>query len=62
MDEFFNKKYLEMIDYLNSEECKFDDGSSFNYWMLIEYGDTGRRIKKSNCRNLFYSKKQAIKM
>ncbi|WP_300869472.1 hypothetical protein [uncultured Clostridium sp.] len=53
MDEYFNKKIDEMINYLNSSDCKFSDGSSFNSWFLAEYGETGRRIKKSNCKNMF---------
>lgn len=52
MDEFFNKKYNEMIAYLKSDYCKFNDGSSYNMWFLAEYGDTGRRIKSSNCKNI----------
>lgn len=53
MDEFFNKKFNEMVEFLKSDYCQFDDGSSYNNWFLAEYGETGRRIKKSNCKNLF---------
>ena len=53
MDNYFNEKFTEMVNYLNSYDCKFEDGSSYNKWFLAEYGDTGRRIKKSNCKNLF---------
>lgn len=53
MDEYFNDKFNKMVEYLKSSDCNFEDGSSFNRWFLAEYGDTGRRIKKSNCRNMF---------
>lgn len=53
MEEYFNERFNEMVDYLNSHDCKFEDGSSFNSWFLAEYGETGRRIKKSNCKNMF---------
>lgn len=51
--DFFDKKMDEMIEYLNSKDCKFSDNSSFNEWILVEYGDTGRRVLKSNCKNKF---------
>ena len=53
MDEYFNEKFNEMVDYLKSNDCQFEDGSSFNSWFLVEYGETGRRIKKSNYKNMF---------
>lgn len=52
IDVFFSEKLKEMVDYLNTDDCKFEDGSSFNRWVLVEYGDTGRRVKKSNCKNI----------
>lgn len=52
IETFFNEKFKGMLDYLNSNDCKFEDGSSFNRWVFVEYGDTGRRVKKSNCKNI----------
>lgn len=52
MDNYFNKKYDEMTEYLNSEDCKFEDGSSFLSWIFVEYGDFGAKILKTNCTNL----------
>lgn len=51
--DFFDKKMEEMIKYLKSPECAYDDKSSYNDWVLVEYGDTGRRVLKSNCTNKF---------
>lgn len=53
MDDYFNNRFNEMVEYLKSNDCQFNDGSSFNSWFLAEYDETGRRIKKSNCKNRF---------
>jgi len=49
--DFFDEKMNQMIEYLKSEECVFSDKSSFNHWVLVEYGETGTRVLKSNCKN-----------
>lgn len=51
--EYFDKKMDEMIKFLKSKECTFDDKSSYNDWVLVEYGETGRRVLKSNCKNMY---------
>ena len=53
MDDYFNNRFNEMVEYLKSNDCQFNDGSLFNSWFLAEYDETGRRIKKSNCKNRF---------
>ena len=47
LDNEYKRRVLEMIEFLKN------DKDSLNDWVLVEYGDTGRRIKASNCRNKF---------
>lgn len=51
MDIYFEYKYKKIVEYLNSKDCKFEDGSSCIQWVLVEFGDTGSRVKNTNCEN-----------
>jgi hypothetical protein len=52
--DFFDAKMNIMIDYLKSRDCIYDEDSSSSIkWILVEYGDTGSRILKSNCQDLY---------
>lgn len=51
--DFFDARIEEMIEYLKSNNCTFSDNSSFNQWVLVQFGETGRRVLKSNCKNMY---------
>lgn len=46
MSDHFDKCMDQMVAYLKKADCVGE-------WVLVEYGETGRRVLKSNCVNRY---------